>query len=255
MKIAIVGYGHVGKAMKELFQHAIIYDEPLGIGNRNDVNNCDVAFVCVPTPEGAQGKCDTSIVERVIEWIESEVIVLRSTVSVGFTSLMREKYKKRIVFQPEYYGETVGHPFTEIKNQGWLSFGGENQDINIVIEAYKTVINSNVRINIADSNTVELAKYMENAYLATKVVFCNEIYDLAKKLGIDYNVVREIWLSDPRIGYSHTFVYPDNRGYGGHCLPKDMNALISIGEEVNADMTFLKGVKSKNEMWKGNQNE
>lgn len=255
MKIAIVGYGHVGKAMKELFNNAIIYDEPLGIGNRSDVNNCNVAFVCVPTPEGNQGKCDTTIVEQVIEWIESDIIVLRSTVSVGFTDSMRKKYNKRIVFQPEYYGETVSHPFAELKNQNWLSFGGKKEDVSLVIEAYKSVVNSNVRINIADSNTVELAKYMENAYLATKVVFCNEIYDLAKKLNVDYNILREIWLSDPRIGYSHTFVYSENRGYGGHCLPKDLNALINIGEEANVDMTFLKSVKTKNEMWKGNNDE
>ncbi len=67
---------------------------------------------------------------------------------------------------------------------------------------------------MADADAVEFAKYMENAFLATKVVFCNEMYDLAGKLGVNYNVVREIWTSDPRIGTSHTFVYPGNREYG-----------------------------------------
>ena len=62
---------------------------------------------------------------------------------------------------------------------------------------------------------------MENSWLATKVVFCNEFYDLAKAYGVDYHELRECWLQDPRITRSHTYVYPDNRGWGGKCLKKD----------------------------------
>jgi UDP-glucose 6-dehydrogenase len=67
---------------------------------------------------------------------------------------------------------------------------------------------------------------MENAFLALKVTFCNEFYDIASVLGVDYNELRELWLLDPRMGRSHSFVYPENRGYGGKCLPKDVAALI-----------------------------
>ncbi len=68
---------------------------------------------------------------------------------------------------------------------------------------------------------------MENAFLAMKVSFCNEMYDIASVLGVDYNELRELWLLDPRIGRSHTFVFPDDRGYGGACLPKDVKALVN----------------------------
>ena len=74
--------------------------------------------------------------------------------------------------------------------------------------------------------------YMENCYLATKVVFCNEFYDFAKKVGVDYNKLRETWLLDPRIGRSHTFVYDDNRGFGGSCLPKDTSAFVEQGKKL-----------------------
>ena len=130
MKISIIGYGHVGKAMKQLFTSATIYDKYLNMGTQMDVNNSDVAFVCVPTPMNKiDGSCDTSAVEEVVSWLESKCIVLRSTVPVGFTNYLKTKYKKRIVFQPEYYGETVAHPFADLKNQGWLSFGGDIEDI------------------------------------------------------------------------------------------------------------------------------
>lgn len=251
MKCAIVGYGHVGKAMAKLFTDAIIYDEPLGIGSRDQVNACGACFVCVPSPQAPDGSCDTAIVEDVLEWISSDVIIIRSTVPVGFTKRMVHKLKKKLVFQPEYYGETVGHPFANLRNQNWLSFGGQQEAIDLAVCAYQQVINSNVKINMADSDAVELAKYMENAFLALKVTFCNEMYDLAEKLGVNYNVAREIWISDPRIGSSHTFVYPHARGFGGHCLPKDVSAILAQAKNVGADMKLLRSVQEKNEQYKG----
>lgn len=246
MKIGIVGYGHVGKAMGELFQDATVYDEPLKIGTKEELNTCDIAFVCVPTPSNEDGSCDTRIVEEVISWLTVKTIVLRSTVYVGFTREMSEKYGKSIVFQPEYYGETTAHPFANLSGRQWLSFGGEADAVDRAICAYKQVYTSNVQIYITDSDSAEFAKYMENAFLATKVIFCNEMYDLSKKLNVDYNKAREVWLADPRIGRSHTFVYADNRGYGGSCLPKDVLSLIHQADSVNTDCTLMKAVHQKN---------
>ena len=248
MKIGIVGYGHVGKAMHELFKSAILYDIS-GIGTKEEINICDVVFVCVPTPSKIDGSCNTSIVEEVISWINAKLIILRSTVYIGFTDEMMKKYNKEIVFQPEYYGETVAHPFANLSDRSWLSFGGTKKGINLAIKAYQTIMNSNVRIFQADAKTVELAKYMENAYLALKVTFCNEMYDIAQAFNISYNEVREIWLADPRIGSSHTFVYEEKRGYGGSCLPKDVASIIKQEEEKNANIDLLKAIVDKNSKW------
>ena len=98
MKIGIVGYGHVGRAMHKLFQDAVLYDEPLVLGTRIDINSCDTVFVCVPTPQRDDGNCDTSIVEEVLSWIKAPLIILRSTVRVGFTDEMMGKFHKEIVF-------------------------------------------------------------------------------------------------------------------------------------------------------------
>ena len=161
MKIGIVGYGHVGQAMHGLFKNATLYDKYKNIGTQESINECDVVFVCVPTPQSSNGMCDTSAVEEVITWLTVPLIVLRSTVSVGLTDYMMNKYHKEIVFQPEYYGETVAHPFADLSDRNWLSFGGTRKGIDLAIRAYKTVINSNVKIYQADAKSVEMAKYME----------------------------------------------------------------------------------------------
>jgi len=250
--VGIVGAGHVGTAMKKLFADAYVFDEPKAIGERNGINNCDVTFVCVPTPMACDGSCDTTIVESVIEWIDSKFIVIRSTVPVGFTDKMKEKYGKRILFQPEYYGETVGHPFADLKKQGWITIGGDILDAEEVVSVYQQVLTSETFVNIVDSKTAELAKYMENSFFATKVTFCNEFYDLAQKMGVNYSKLRETWLLDPRMGRSHTFVYPENRGYGGACLPKDISAIVYQGEQIT-DMTLLKAVIEKNDILHKNE--
>lgn len=249
MKIGIVGFGHVGGAMHELFKDAIIYDKFKRIGSKEEINTCNATFVCVPTPMMKDGSCDTTAVDEVLAWCESKVIILRSTVRVGYTREMANKLHKNIVFQPEYYGETVAHPFANLSDRSWLSFGGTREAIDLAIDAYKNVINSNVRIYQAPSDEVELAKYMENAFLATKVIFINEMYDVCKKLGLNYNQVREIWTADPRIGTSHTFIYKDNRGYGGSCLPKDISALHQLEKEKGIDDTLINAVIEKNKKY------
>lgn len=250
MKIGIVGLGHVGTAMRELFPSAIIYDKLKKIGNKDDLKNSDCVFVCVPTPMNCDGSCDTSIVDEVLEWIEANVIVIRSTVPVGYTDFMKTKLRKNIVFQPEYYGETVAHPFANLSNRTWITLGGGKDDQSKVATVYKTVYTSEISFSFVDAKTAELAKYMENAYLATKVTFCNEFYDIANAFNIDYNQLREVWLCDPRIGRSHTFVYEDNRGFGGSCLPKDLSAIIYQAHEKNVKITLLESVKEKNKEYR-----
>ena len=249
MKIGIVGLGHVGTAMHNLFKDAIIYDKYKNIGSMNEINKCDAAFVCVPTPMKDDGSCDTTAVDEVLNWCVCKVIILRSTVRVGYTREMTEKLHKKIVFQPEYYGETVAHPFADLSDRTWLSFGGTQEAIALAIDAYKTVINSNVRIYQAPSDEVELAKYMENAFLATKVIFINEMYDICEKLGLNYNQVREIWIADSRIGTSHTFIYKDKRGYDGSCLPKDISELHTLEKENGLDDTLINAVIEKNKKY------
>ncbi len=250
MKIGIIGYGHVGTAMHQLFNDAVVYDKYKKIGTQEEVNQCDIAFICVPTPMCEDGSCNTSIVEEVIQWCTCKCLILRSTVRVGFTREMREKYNKEIVFQPEYYGETVAHPFANLSDRRWLTFGGTKEGIRLAIKAYQKVINSNIRIYQCSSDEAEMAKYMTNSFLALKVIYCNEIYDLCQSLGLNYDVIRELWIADPRIGDSHTFVYDDNRGFGGSCFPKDTAALSSFARGRDCDLSLVDAAIDKNKIYK-----
>lgn len=249
MKVGIVGYGHVGKHQQSLFTNAVIYDKFQNIGCKTEINECDCVFICVPTPANIDGSCDTSAVEEVIGWVNSPLIIIRSTVSIGFTDIMSEKYGKQIVFQPEYYGETVDHPFAKNFNSKWLVLGGSQHCIDLAIEVYQQTLNASVDIYQLPAKEAEFVKYMENAFLATKVIFCNEMYDLAKKFDLSYNQIREAWTADPRIGKSHSFVYSRNRGFGGKCLPKDLSSLIHQANRLESDITLLESVLKKNKLY------
>jgi UDPglucose 6-dehydrogenase len=245
--VAIVGYGAVGRHLHVLFPDAVIHDPAVGYDDRAAVNRSRFAFVCVPTPSLPDGSADVSIVRDVVGWIEADVIVIRSTVSVGTSQALATDSGKRIVFQPEYGpGATPDHPFSDPRNIGWVVLGGEREATGWVADLYKTVANSNLNIQHTDATTAELVKYMENSFLAAKVAFCNEFYDIAAAAGVGYDELRELWLLDPRIGRSHTFVYPDDRGFGGPCLPKDLSAIVSTAEALGVEPTLLKSVEASN---------
>jgi len=243
--------GAVGAAMAKLFDDVVAYDEPKKLGTRAEVNGCDLAFISVPTPQSPDGSCDSSIVESVVSWLQTPIIVIRSTVSVGTTRMLAEKYRKEIVFQPEYGpAETPDHPFNDLRNVRWIILGGRPEATKKVIRAWQSVYSSDIVIRQTTPEAAELCKYMENAFLATKVTFCNEFYGIAESVGVDYNELRELWLLDPRVGKSHTFVFPDKRGYGGKCLPKDLSAIASTARASGYKAEFLEGVASANERFR-----
>ena len=248
MKVAIVGAGAVGRGIAQLFPDAVLFDEPRSIGTREAASACEAAFVCVPTPRRDDGSCDTSIVEQVVGWLETSLIVIRSTVSVGTTRRLAEKHpEKNVVFQPEYGpAETPDHPFNDLRKVRWVILGGERVATSLAVRLWQDVYNSDVVIQQTTPEAAELCKYMENAFLATKVTFCNEFFDIAEHLGVDYNELRELWLLDPRIGKSHTFVFADNRGFGGKCLPKDLDAIISAAQQAGYEPMLMKTVNSSN---------
>ena len=234
MVIGIVGYGVVGKALGKLFGYGPgdpsvrVYDK--GIPGMNDAGSkaalqtCDLVFVAVPTPKSADGSCDLSAVEEVVSWLNSP-ICLKSTVPPGTVDRLVAATGKRICFSPEYVGETAWHPWKQIESHGFVIVGGERSLCNLVVNTYQQFLGPMVRYYMTDAKTAELTKFMENAFLATKVAFVNQFYDLAQGFGVNFNELRELWLADERVGRSHTIV-TEERGYRGRCLPKDMAAII-----------------------------
>jgi UDPglucose 6-dehydrogenase len=252
MKVAIIGTGVVGKAMQELFPEAVPYDEPLGLGSRSEVNGCDVAFVCVPTPGRHQAYLDTSTVEAVVEWLDAGLIVIRSTVNPGTTDALRKRYRKRIIFQPEYLGETVAHPMADPHNRPFIILGGEPEDTRMAIEVYHHAYSAAVRIRQTDALTAEMIKLAANRAIAHKVAEVQELYDLCEAAGVDYYTVREaVYQDDPRMSAYWTFVFPDRRGFNSKCIPKDVYAVAAYARELGVPMEVTEALLQRNQRYLG----
>jgi UDPglucose 6-dehydrogenase len=207
----------------------------------------DVAFVCVPTDPLPDGSCDTSIVERAIRENHARAFCVKSTVPPGTTERIATETGKRCVFSPEFFG---GTQHANAVDYDFVILGGPREHTRIVAEAYKERMAGGFHIAQTDARTAELCKYSENAFLATKVVFVNTLYRMARAIGVDYNELRELLLLDPRIGRSHTFVYEDHPFYQSHCLDKDLPAAVAFSKRAGYDPELLDAVIAINDGWR-----
>lgn len=254
--VAIVGYGYVGKAMFEFFsqKHHTIYYDPFVEGSctQEEVNRAHLAVVCVFTPAGENGECDVSIVDSVISWIQSPVILIKSTVAPGTTDAMKKKHGKRIAFSPEYIGEseygTGKHNFNKSAlNHSFVTLGGDARDTEYIADLIMPIFGPNKTYMFTDAVTAELAKYMENCFFATKLVFCYEFAQICKAFGANYHAVRECWLLDPRMESSHSAVFSYNaEPFSGKCLPKDLKAICAASRAAGYEAAFLQSVDTNN---------
>jgi UDPglucose 6-dehydrogenase len=252
MKIGIVGYGFVGRQLADLFCRAhnvIIYDKALpnysSPSQREAINSCDVAFVAVPTPTGSDGlSCDLSQVREVLSWIAVPTCI-KSTVPPGTVKTLESWFKAPIAISPEYMGESSEHIWKTPDSYGFQIIGGARAAAELVMLAYRESSHARIEFYLTDSTTAEFVKYMENCFLATKVAFVNQFYDLARWLGVNFTEARELWLLDPRIGVSHTCVR-ERRGFEGRCLPKDLRAIIAVANSFGG-AKLLEAVHAFNE--------
>lgn len=262
-KIAIIGNGWVGQAMKELFPKAIVYvrdpkklektaefkDLPF-TNSKEIINRYDIAFICVPTPVVKEGRLDTSAVEEVIKWCECPLIVIRSTVNPRDCAKWKIVYKKRIIFQPEYLGETPQHPLLDTIKTPFLIIGGDQADRKELIELYTTVYNANVKIRQVTAYAAEIIKLCENRAIAWKVAQCQELYDVCEAAGIDYYTVRDaVYGDDPRFNLWWTMIYPERRGFNSKCIPKDVYAWCAWAESMGYKPKLTRAILKKNKEW------
>ena len=245
MKLTLIGFGFVGKAVHNLLQEHYDVKVVDPQYNKNTItDDSDGYIVCVPTPSSPNlHACDMSIVWEVVkECPDDKPILIKSTISLeGYEDL--KKYNKRITFSPEFL--TAANANEDFKKQNRMLFGGADTDfwydIFILAKGFQPVY-----------GTIEqliMAKYLRNSFLATKVAFFNEVYDFCKATDIDYEKVAELVGMDERITRSHMKVPgPDGqRGFGGACFPKDTNALLHTFLKYNKPFTILREVVESNE--------
>lgn len=250
MIIGIIGNGFVGKATFQLKckdVDILAYDInpsaciPPGL-TLTELNKCEIVFVSVPTPMSSDGSCHLNIVESVLKDLRSVnysgIIVLRSTIPVGTCD------KLNCYFMPEFLTEK-NYINDFINNRDWI-FGTVGGPTDLVfqekITKLFTLAHSNERIkhntlHFIPNKEAEMIKMFKNCFLATKVSFCNEMYEFCQKKSVNYEIVRKLATADERILPSHTMVpgHDGFKGFGGTCFPKDTASLRH--EMIAANMT------------------
>ena len=274
MKIGIIGQGFVGSAVRaglEKFYDIFTYDldhTKCNSTHQELVEDSDIIFVCVPTPMRKSGECDTRILEDVIQKIDHTrrndfkknrpIIVIKSTVPPGTTKKLNNIATVcDICFSPEFL--TEANSFDDFKNQSRIIIGGNPAIDCHGAKKVKQIFRKpfpHIPIIVTKWETAEMVKYFTNCFLAAKVTFANQMYEICEVAGIDYDKVCEYALYDERIGKTHLAVPgPDgDRGFGGHCFPKDLAAMIYYAwETVDADRGFLEAVECMNEHYRTNK--
>lgn len=229
--------------------------------------SAEIVFICVGTPSDEQGHADLKYVLAAAADIgdaieaapgatggdESErrakIVVVKSTVPVGTNTKVRAAIAER-----------TNKPFYMASNPEFLKEGAAINDFNrpdrVVIgcndkgagdrmrDLYEPFVRQGNPIFVMDIASAEMVKYAANAMLATKISFINEIANLCESYGADINEVRRGMCSDKRIG--NQFLYP-GLGYGGSCFPKDVLAVISMGQQADTPATLLEAVHEVNQ--------
>lgn len=240
MKIGFIGQGWIGKHLADNFERRK-YDivryakEPEYAGNKEAIKDCEIVFIAVPTPSTPEG-FDSSILEAVLGLVGcGKTAVIKSTIQPGTTDrlvklfpdiyllhapeFLREKNVVEDVSHPER--NVIGIPAAKMTDYAWHKAA---EDVMAVLppapyEVFCTAVEA------------EITKYGGNNFLYVKVVYMNMLYDMAKKLGADWTVIKENLSADSRIGFTHMNPVDNSghtskmgRGAGGHCFIKDFAA-------------------------------
>jgi len=243
--VGIIGNGFVGESQAFAFSptsEVKIYDKnPLkSTHTLEETCQSDFVFIAVPTPMKKDGSQDISYIKNVFNEVSpGPIYIIKSTILPGTTQKLVENYSNLdIIFSPEFLTERTAK--LDMLTQARVIFGGKKGLCNKVKKLFEQRFMKRNYI-ITDSITAELIKYMNNTFFATKVSIINEFKRLSDSLGANWEDAINGFTSDNRIGDSHLHVPgPDGKlGYGGTCFPKDVNALITMGKELNIPMNTL----------------
>ena len=218
------------------------------LGAEHAVADCEFAYLCVPTPQGADGSADLSFIEDAAREIgpllpSEAVVVNKSTVPVGSTRVVERALGRvdvAVVSNPEFLRE--GSAIHDFLHPDRIVIGAEDQSAAVRVQSLYLGITAPVIVT--DPASAETIKYAANAFLATKISFINAVAAVCEAVGADIKDVALGMGYDTRIG--HEFLKP-GPGWGGSCFPKDTLAMVRIAEDAGYDFNLLKGVVTVND--------
>ena len=253
--IGIIGQGFVGNAIYQKFKdyydiNTYDLDSSKCNSTEQETLDNDIVFVCLPTPMNSDGSCNVSLVESAIKRCSdfgiTKTVVIKSTVSPGTTARINSLYPNMdVVFNPEFLTER--NAVKDYENQNRIILGGPRPSTTKLKAIFSKVF-PNAHIVKTDSTHAEMVKYLINTFLSVKVSFANEIYQICEGLNVDYDKVVEYATYDERLGDSHWNVpgHDGDFGFGGHCFPKDLAALIHLAENLDVIDNVLSAAEQTN---------
>lgn len=266
-KVGVIGQGFVGTAVKAGFEksHKVMTYDKVAEKSTNTleeiINECYVIFICIPTPMVIEtGEAYTGYVKKVVQEIndlstillKTPVLVIKSTIPPGTVEEFKREFKSvNITFSPEFL--TEANHINDFLNQDRIVIGGDDSDVEIVAAEFMIAF-PNIPIYKTTSTNAEMIKYVANCFLSVKVSFANEMYDLCEKVGASYDEVISGAKLDHRLGTSHWSVPgPDgDRGFGGHCFPKDIAALNYVAKQNGLQLHVIEGAILTNKLIRKN---
>lgn len=256
LKLGIVGHGFVGKATDFGFNNEVekLIIDPLysnSVENLKDFNP-EIVFICVPTPMSDDGSQNYTIVENVVKdlvkYCPNSIKVIKSTLLPGILNDL-SSIDSKLIYNPEFLREK--HANYDFINSKMIILGGDKNSASVVSKAYlshsKCVTKNHV---FTDLLSASLIKYSINTFLASKVIFFNELFAIYEKLGVNdsWESIIDIISMDERIGNSHMDVpgHDGKKGFGGACFPKDTVAFIKYANDENTKLSTLETVVRTN---------
>jgi len=257
MKIGVMGLGFVGTATKEVLEkHHKLYCYDPKIARYNYINElryAEIIFVCVGTPMQEDGSEDMSYIRSAIQSIKelgtNPIVCIKSTIPPGTCKELSDEFDLVIGNNPEFLREK--YAIKDFLESDRLIIGGSKVAQNKIKEVYLPIFPyDKVNYVFLTSTESEMVKHVTNAFLASQVGFSNEIYNICHKLGINYENIKKAIHLDKRLGRHIDVPGPDGKlGFGGHCLPKDLNSLIHHSNK--------KGYKPElfEQLWRSNEKQ
>lgn len=258
--VGVIGCGFLGSSIVAGFSNYAnikVYDKFKDFDSfESTVNHADILFFCLPTPFfiDDNGKQDLTILEDSVKTINdfipdgvSKVAVIKSTVLPGTNRKFQEKYTKlKFVSNPEFLSAASARSDFICASRNIL--GGPEDAVNVVDELYKHRFGNSLQTFKTNWESAELTKYACNNFFSVKLSFFNYIYTICQNLGLNYDEVRDMIVSDGRIGRSHDKVPGENgiRGWGNYCFPKDIQAFINFSKEIGIDPKLLSATWEQN---------
>lgn len=250
MKFTVVGFGFVGKAIHHTLskKHDVyIIDPALGYEWSTEKEQVDGVILCLPAPTKMHGVVDHSLLVDYIDELPKDIpILIKSTITPRFAQAY---VHGNVSFSPEFL--TAKNSIEDFENSEFMIFSGGSASFwhDVFIELPLPKLE---KISILSPVEASIAKYTINSFLATKVSFMNEIYDLAYGYGAGFDHIMEAVHMDKRMGTSHYSVpgYDGQRGWGGACFPKDTHAFKNIAQHQMVELSVLEAAIEANKKWR-----